>query len=82
MNKFIRYVTISSSSKICFTVKVAKTFIAMDSRLVQPHKNFSSCNLLISEDVQSIHGSKEMVVLLCGMQTVLLRVQYVYTHRL
>jgi hypothetical protein len=35
-------------------VKEDKTFTTMDSHFVQPDENFSSCNLLITEDVQSM----------------------------
>jgi hypothetical protein len=54
MNKFIWYVTLSNSSKVCCMVESAKKFTTMDSHFVWPHKNFSSCNLLTTEDVQSM----------------------------
>jgi hypothetical protein len=53
MNKFIRYVTLSNSSKVCCMAKGAMTFTTMDSHFVRPHENFSSCNL-ITKDVQSV----------------------------
>jgi hypothetical protein len=34
--------------------KRAKTFTTMDSHFVRPVENFSSCNLLITEDIQSM----------------------------
>jgi hypothetical protein len=54
MNKFIRYVTLSNSSKIRCMAKGAKTFTTVGSHFVRPHENVSSCNLLINEDVQSM----------------------------
>jgi hypothetical protein len=54
MNKFIRYVTLYKSSKICCMAKEAKTFTTMDSHIVRPLENFSSCKLPITEDVQSM----------------------------
>jgi hypothetical protein len=50
MNKFI----LSNSSKICCMAERAETFTTKDSHFVRPHENFSSCNLLITEDVQSM----------------------------
>jgi hypothetical protein len=35
-------------------VKGAKTFTTMDSHFIRPHEEFSSSNLLITEDVQSM----------------------------
>jgi hypothetical protein len=40
MNKFIRYVTHSSSSKICCMAKGAKIFTTMDSHFARPHEDF------------------------------------------
>jgi hypothetical protein len=58
MNKFMRYVTLSSSSKICCMAKGAKTFTTMDSHFVRPHEIIFSCNLLITKDVQSMDGKE------------------------
>jgi hypothetical protein len=60
----IRYVTLSNSSKICCMAKAAKTFTTMDSHFARPNENFSLCNLLITEDVQSM-DRKGMVVFYC-----------------
>jgi hypothetical protein len=62
MNKFIRYVTLSNSSKICCMAKGAKTFTTIDSHFVRPHENFSSCNLLITENVQSMDRKEWFIV--------------------
>jgi hypothetical protein len=53
ITKFIRYVTLSNSSKICCMQKRAKVFTTMDSHFVRLHENFSSCNLT-TKDVQSM----------------------------
>jgi hypothetical protein len=80
MNKFIQYVTFSNSSEICCAVKGAKTFTAMDHILFDHMKNFPRAVLLLRMYTPWIE--RNGCVLLCGMQTILLRLQYVYTHRL
>jgi hypothetical protein len=51
------YDTYQFFKNLCM-VKGAKTFTTVDSHFVRAHENFSSCNLLITEDVQSM-GRKE-----------------------
>jgi hypothetical protein len=63
MNKFVRYVTLSSSSEISCMVKGAKTFTTKDSHFVRPHENISSCSLLVTENVQSM-DQKEWLCLI------------------
>jgi hypothetical protein len=55
MNKFIQYITLPNSSEICCMVKGVKTFTTVDLHFVRPHQSFSSCSLLITEDVQSMY---------------------------
>jgi hypothetical protein len=69
MNKFIRYITFSNSSKICCMAKGAKTFTTMDSHFVWPHENFSSCNLLITEDLQSMDQKEWMCFIVWNAQS-------------
>jgi hypothetical protein len=60
MKKFVRYVTLSNSSKICCMAKGAKTFTTMDSNFVRPHELLlvqSSCHWGCT-----IHGSKRTAV--------------------
>jgi hypothetical protein len=54
MNEFIRYVTLHNFSKICFMAKGSKTFTAMDSHFVLTYEDFSSCNFVITDDVQTM----------------------------
>jgi hypothetical protein len=44
--------------------KGAKTFTTMGSYFLRPHENFSSCNILVTEDVKSM-DRKGMVVFYC-----------------
>jgi hypothetical protein len=68
MNKFIRYITLSNSSKICCMAKGAPSHLlqrihVLFDRMYNPWIERNGCALL------------------CGMKTVL-QLQYVYTHQL
>jgi hypothetical protein len=62
MNKFI----LSNSSKIGCMAKGAKTFTTMGSLFIRPHENFSSCSLLITEDVQSMDRKEWLCFIVCN----------------
>jgi hypothetical protein len=49
--------------------KGANTFTTMDSHFVQPHENFSSCNLLIAEDVQSMDRKEWLCLIVWNANT-------------
>jgi hypothetical protein len=46
--------------------KGAETFTEMDSHFFRPHENFSSCNLLITGDVQSIDRKEWLCFIVCN----------------
>jgi hypothetical protein len=80
MNKFVRYVTLSSSSKICCMAKGAKTLLQWIHILFDHMKTFPRA-VFLSLRMYNPWIEMSGCVLLCGMETVL-RLQYVYTYRL
>jgi hypothetical protein len=74
-----RYLTLSNSSKIYCMAKQAKTFTTMDSHFVQPHENFSPCNLLITEHVQPTDQKEWLCFIVCNANSPSSAL-YVYTH--
>jgi hypothetical protein len=65
MYKFIRYATLSSSSKICCMTKGAKTFTAMDSHFVD-HMKTSPHAIFLSPRIYIPWIERNGCVLLCG----------------